>query len=182
MLTLQLEIRGDMEKLPSPSPLTDGERHDVSIDINSIFIIACERLEETGMVFFKMSGFGRDPWPVEVYPDLACILEQLVEAINAIRQDNYPFDLELYEQGTNKTIIFNKKKDAHTIEVKCRDFVPQRGDHYRGAWRPNPDKELVKKNDILSQLVELKASFIQIVQNAYPDLATEDLFIEWCKS
>ncbi|WP_017660872.1 hypothetical protein [Baaleninema simplex] len=187
MLILRLETRKNLEELLSETCQDDSneeeafEWQDVNADIFSIIITACEKLDKVDGFVFKISGFGRD-WPVEIYPDLSCVVEQLSEAIDAIRQKKYPFDLELYEQGINKTITFNKKNDDGFIEVKCHDFIPQKGEHYRKAWKPDPDTILVEEKKILSQLLDLKFSFIQAVQKVCPDLAAEDLFIEWCES
>ncbi|MDY6784808.1 MAG: hypothetical protein SW833_20070 [Cyanobacteriota bacterium] len=181
MITLRLEIRGNLDELLPKKQQADCDWLDVNTDINSLLGVACEMLEETGIFFFKMSGFGRENWPVEVYPDLACVLEQLSEAIDAIRQERYPFNLELYEQGIEKTITFNKKNNEDFIEAKCHDFFPQESSDSSSSWIPNPDTITIAREDILSQLLVLKSSFVKAVQKICPDLAAEDLFIAWCK-
>ena len=181
MLTLHLEIRGSLEELALQSQQTDCDWQDVDTHINSILGLACEKLEETGIAFFRMSGFGRGVWPVDVCLDLACVLEQLSEAIDAIRQENYPFDLELYEQGIEKTITFTKKDDDGFIEAKCRDFFVSEGYPGNTSWKPDPDAILVEEGDILSQLLNLKSSFIQAVRTICPDLSTKELFTAWCE-
>ncbi|MDY7012996.1 MAG: hypothetical protein SVX43_05235 [Cyanobacteriota bacterium] len=181
MTTLYLELRGNPDESLPQKEQTDCDWLDVKTDINSLLSVACERLEETGLFVFEMSGFGRETWPVEVYPDLACVLEQLSEAIDAIHQERYPFNLELYEQGIEKTITFVKENDEGLIKAKCHDFWPQEGCDRSSSWSPEPDTIVILKENLLSQLLFLKFSFIQAVQKKCSDLAAEDLFIEWCK-
>lgn len=90
MLTLHLEISGDLKNFLQLDRTPASDEDD---DISTVIQELCEVLEDTGIVQFRVGGFGQDIWPVDVAIDLASILEQIPEAIRSISEERYPFQL-----------------------------------------------------------------------------------------
>lgn len=170
MFTLRLEIWGNLEELPQ---LDRTLSYDCQEDnaTNSVIQDLCEILEETGIVHFKVEGFGQDVWPVDVAIDLASILEQIPEVIDCIRRGDYPFYLDFYEQGIQRKIVFEETDKI--LKLTC----------YSGtSWVPSPNFILSSEEHILSMFVNLKNSFVQVVTKLCPELSSSDLFSTWSEN
>lgn len=169
MLTLGLEVIGTLVEF---SQLDREPDYDNQYDnVVSAIMDLCDILEETGIFQFQVSGFGQERWPVDIRTDLSTILEQIPETMYSISTGNYPFELDFYEQGIERLLIFTKT--AQLIEVSC---------YSRTFWSPNPQSIFLKEADILSQLCELKYSFVQAVKIVCPKLASSELFSIWCEN
>lgn len=169
MLTLRLQVLGNLVHF---SQLDREPNYDYQYDnVVSILMDLCDVLEETGIFQFHVSGFGQERWPVDVRTDLSTILEQLPPILHSIACANYPFELDFYEQGIERLLFFEKADSL--IKVTC----------YSGTlWKPTPPAFLMKESDIVSQLYNLRDSFIEAVKIVCPKLATSELFARWCKN
>jgi hypothetical protein len=169
MFTLNLKINENLEEFShlQVNQLSNYEYE--SDDIDTLIQEICQICEENDIVNFQVRGFGQDNWPVDVAVDLASILEQLPEVICSISEEHYPFYLDFYEQGIQRRINFEKYDDF--VKITC----------YSGtSWVPNPTSMLVTKEDMLSQFLNLKNSFIQAVKIINPKLLNGKLSTSWC--
>jgi len=166
MLVLLLEITGNLEEFTQLDRTPDyNHQYD---DVNSVIQDLCEVLQETGIVYFRVGGFGQDIWPVDVAIDLATIIEQLPEVISSISEEHYPFQLDFYEQGVERRLTF-EKEDKY-IRVSCYSST---------SWIPHPSSILLTKENILSQFLKLKNFYVQAVKIVCPKLSGSDLFTKW---
>jgi hypothetical protein len=167
MFNLNLEISKNLAESLQADKIVNYEYQ--NDDINAFIQELCAILEEKSIVHFQVGGFGQDKWPVDVAVDLASILEQLPEVIYAISEEYYPFYLDFYEQGIQRRLNF--EKNDNLIKITC----------YSGtSWIPNPSSVLITKENLLSQFLNLKDSFIQAVQLLDPKLLESNLFTSWC--
>lgn len=171
MFTLSLKISGNLEEFSKSALDRPPSYNDQDDDANSVIIDLCDILEETGIVRFRVGGFGQDTWPVDVAFDLASILEQLPEVIDSIYKKHYPFYLHFYEQGIQRQLVFEKTDKL--LKISC----------YSGtSWEPSPSFISVNEEYVLSMLLNLKETFVQVVKKICPELSTSDLFTAWCSN
>ena len=174
MLTLCLEISEDIEKFPQPDRTSDCDLEEEYID--ALIMDLCKIFDESGLfqfkVEFKDGGFGLDSWPVDVWVDLSTVIEQVTDVIDSIRKERYPVNLDFYEQGLERRLIFAKDDNDSLLRVTCESW---------GSWTPDPTTLLVNKDDILSQLVTLKSSFVRAAKTLCPGLSEIDFFTKWCE-
>ena len=92
--------------------------------INSFLIQTCSTIDEECTAQFHISGFGETQWPVNVYPDLCILFEQLPYFLPwLIAGKEEIFDLKFYEQGFEK--MFRFARDGENINVKCFPYGPK---------------------------------------------------------
>lgn len=171
MLTLCLEISEDIEKYSQPDITCDRDCEEEYID--GIIMVLCEILHESGLVKFKAGGFGLDSWPVDVRIDLSTVIEQVTDVIDSIRKDRYPVNIDLYEQGMERRLVFEKDDSDGSLRITCYSW---------GSWIPNSASILANKDEILSQLVTLKYSFVQVAKKLRPGLSDSDIFTKWSET
>ena len=137
-------------------------------DINSLLMDLCEIIQDTQEVQFVVSGFGQDFWSVDVWVDLATILEQLPSIFDCIRSKEKVFELDFYEQGVQRRLICEKMKSDYHIK------------YYSSTnWIPNPSLIVIDCKDLESQLINLQKDFVSISTTLYPQLSTNLWFIDW---
>lgn len=167
MFSLSLEISKSLEQSPQLNIIFDCNSQNDNID--AVIQELCEILEQTGVVKFKVAGFGQDNWPVDISVDLVSILEQFPEVIDSIYGSHYPFQLDFYEQGIQRRLEFEKEDEF--IKITC----------YSGtSWLPNPRSITLTEKYILSQFLNFKDSFLQAAKKVCPQLSYSDLFSTWC--
>ena len=179
MLTLCLEISEDIEKFPQADLTANRELEEAYIEaieqecIFALIITLCEMMGESDLFQFKVGGFGLDSWPVDVTLHLSTVIEQVTDVIDSIREERYPVELDFYEQGMQRTLVFEKGNSDNLLRITC---------YSRTSWVPEPASILTNKDDILSQLVTLKSSFVRAVKKLFPGLSEIDFFTEWCET
>jgi hypothetical protein len=65
----------------------------------------CIAFYESKKVIFKVGGFGSDDWGMDCKFDLPCVLEQMDQIINGIKNKEN-FEIDFYEQGRECLLIF----------------------------------------------------------------------------
>jgi len=130
----------------------------------------CVAFAETKVIYFKVSGFGQQDWSVDVATDLATIMENLPQIIYAFSNEQYPCNLNFYEQGIERYLTFEKED---FLKVTCQSL---------NSWIPSPDCIYLSEKTILSQLVELNSVFIQLAKIVCPHLSKSELFVNWSKN
>jgi hypothetical protein len=147
----------------------DVKEYDNELDDGrSVIADICEIFADTEKIQFIVSGFGDRQWPVDCRFDLPVIIEQLPEIISKIKNNDFNFILDFYEQGIEREINFEGDKDSVSLECISRN-----------SWIPEPSKIVMEKgevNKIFNMLYEDFLSYSKILCN---DLANHYLLKEW---
>jgi hypothetical protein len=137
-------------------------------DVNALIADVCEYLADIGGVTFRVSGFGQNPWPVDVRTDLAVFLEQLPYAISAIERSDPNFVIDFYEQGIERTLVFVRDESEFTVEcISATD------------WVPLPTKESISAEELRSMFVWIRESFFTLVGTVAPGLTQHPSLLDW---
>ena len=140
-------------------------------DIRSIMSDACELLHESDAVQFIVRGFSEVPWAVDVETDLPVVLEQLPEAVRALR-GREKFSIAFYEQGVERSLNFNCV--ASQVEIECTSW--------KSTWKPIPTTLTVEHKDLEELFRGLGEDFYRLVKVACGDLAAHPWLREWKRS
>ena len=77
--------------------------------LNCVFFLLCDRLERSKIVKFRIEGFGKEPWPVDVYTDFDTVIEQCCNFLEFLETPSSKTgEIYLYEQGVERRLIFTK--------------------------------------------------------------------------
>lgn len=136
-------------------------------DVRSILIDICHSIE--GQVDFKVSGFGQDRWPVDTSTDLAVFLEQLPNAIRALK-NRQPTNIDFYEQGIERYLKISQSDDCDIYQIFCASNT---------NWKPNPETEKIHITELLKILSAAKDNFLQIINEISPSLTNHPWITEW---
>jgi len=131
-----------------------------------LLMAICERLSELDIVEFHVSGFGRNPWPTDVYTDLSVIMEQIPEAIRQIECEE-KCAINFYEQGIEASISMSPEGSSVTLECSSQT-----------DWTPNPAKLSMQKSELLKMLRSLKKDFSDLAATCFP-IAENRFFKKW---
>ena len=122
--------------------------------------IACDILEESGAATFIVSGFGQEIWPVDCRYDLMTVIEQLPHIINEINNNRFNFELDFYEQGLQRKLVFYD--NGISIIIKCES---------RTNWMPLPQKEVMPKKEVVQQFVQFNNMLLSLLNALCPTIA-----------
>jgi|HubBroStandDraft_1064217.scaffolds.fasta_scaffold04115_1 hypothetical protein len=125
-------------------------------DITSIISDVCNCID--GRAKFTVSGFGQDPWPVDVRTDFAVFLEQLPEALRSVKSLK-PFALDFYEQGVERKLMLEPIEGKY--KITCQSYL---------HWQPNPEIEYMEHGDLSLALMKIKESFLRVIEVISPNL------------
>lgn len=134
-------------------------------DIRSILEDICEAVASEGQ--FVVSGFGQDPWPVDVATDLVVFLEQLPDLLHAIA-DGVSAELDFYEQGIERSLSFTPVADDYA--VKCASLT---------GWHPNPELERISRVALHRMLTAVLDEFLHQVRQISPELLGHPWLKAW---
>lgn len=167
MFNMKLKVRIPLNDI-KPN-IYDVKEYDNELDDGrSVIADICEIFADTEKFQFIVSGFGDRQWPVDCRFDLPVIIEQLPEIISKMKNDDFNFILDFYEQGIEREIKFKCGKDSVSLECISRN-----------SWIPEPSKIVMEKgevNKIFNMLHEDFLSYSEILCN---DLANHYLLKEW---
>ncbi len=136
-------------------------------DIRSILIDVCQFLEDDSE--FVISGLGQIRWPLSVGVDFSIFLEQLPELIHAIVL-NESTELDLYEQGIERTLIFASSENYYVISCISR-----------AEWQPSLNSEVVNQVDLISMLISVFDKFMCTLEEISPMLVKHPWVTSWAK-
>jgi hypothetical protein len=142
-----------------PEDLTD-------YDYEHLVMVACEALSEAGCGTFQMGGFGNDEWPVDVAYDLSVFMEQVPSLVARLRE-RQDFEMDLYSQGLERTLVFRHVED--TVVIQCLS---------RTAWTPRPEFETLARAELLAMVSELATNVMAGVKKVAPPLSKR-LLLAW---
>jgi len=135
-------------------------------DFQSLIVVACGFLAETDCRF-RAAGFGDENWSLDVSYDLSALIEQLPDALNALRADRV-CEIDFYGQGIERTLYF--AVDGPWVDVECRSGT---------SWIPVPPVIRHDKRMLVELLERLAKDFADAVAIGVPELADEDIFVRW---
>ena len=159
---MQIELHLPQRSESSPHPQDYNPELD---DIRSILSDVCDLAAPHGR--FVVSGFGQDPWPVDVKTDLVVLLEQLPGALLAV-SSGAAFEVDFYEQGIERKIDFSPLGDGYV--VSCCSY---------GNWQPAPSVENIDRTSLTRMLTAVRDEFLQFMRSSYPNLALHPWVRSW---
>ena len=136
-------------------------------DVRSIFTDVTDVAAEQGT--FTISGFGQSQWPVDVWVDLNVVLEQLPQALAAIRL-GASFEIDFYEQGAQRKVVFTPEEKGYI--ATCLSYT---------TWEPDPAVERLDRESLATMLLAVRDEFMQYVRGCSPDLAQHPLLQAWLR-
>ena len=139
-------------------------------DVVAILMSICEVFESSQIVTFIVSGFGQTKWPVDCRTDLATIIEQVPEILEKIREGEYAFQLDFYEQGIERQLVF--EEDNNLVKVTCIS---------RTHWTPSPSSIFMEKVEVSTMFESLYSNFLEYSTVLCIELANNTLLKEWGK-
>jgi len=126
--------------------VTECEDYDCK---ETILADICEIFEESKKIKFDVIGFGIEKWPVDCMFDLLSVVGELPDIINSFYQNSYDFNLDFYEQGLERMLIFKEKEDS--IIIMCESH---------NKWIPDHQIEHISKSGLVKMILELYNKFI----------------------
>jgi len=136
-------------------------------DVRSILMDICQFIDN--QVDFKISGFGQDNWPVDSGIDLAVFLEQLPDAIKAVKQRKN-LAIDFYEQGIERHLKFSAPDINGMHQIACTSYT---------SWKPDPEVEKIHNSELLEMLYTAKITFIKILTELSPNIINHPWIVEW---
>lgn len=127
-------------------------------DYESLVMDLCDILGDTDCVF-RISGFGQAEWPVDVWYDLSTLVEQLPDALAALRSGE-PAEIDLYGQGVERALAFEPAGDV--VSIICSS---------RTSWQPVPDVETQALGDVTAMLEAVAREFAESLVMIWPQCA-----------
>lgn len=153
---------------PRLGPEIADRQYDLELDdVNAVLVDVCRLPQARGR--FTLSGFGQDPWPLDVQNDLSIFLEQLPQALQAIRAGAHT-DIYFYQQGIERILAFQSSGDLY--EVKCDS---------RTDWKPNPAVEAIARRDLEKMFNQVLDEFMNALRKIAPILAVHPWIQAWLK-
>ena len=147
----------------------DPDKYDAELDdTRSVIADLCRLLTSLGGTRFVVLGFGLDPWPTTIDPDLAVVLEQLPEVVAALRRRE-PARLDFYEQGIERSLWFSPDRDTSSVTIVCTDL--------NGV--PHADQVVMPHEDVVSMLWQLGSSFLKIASRLCPRTVAHPWLSTW---
>jgi len=136
-------------------------------DVRSMLMDICKFIEN--QVDFNISGFGQNNWPVDSGIDLAVFLEQLPDAIKAIKQRKI-LAIDFYEQGVERYLKISAPDINGMHQIACTSY---------SSWVPDPEIEKIRNSELLEMLYNAKNTFIKILTELSPNIINHPWIVEW---
>lgn len=146
---------------PVPVSLGPGD------DYETLVIEACSALSDAGGSRFLISGFGSDEWPLDVAYDLSAFMEQLPLLLAGVRERR-EVEVDLYAQGTERTLIFRPSGDL--VMIHCES---------RTNWVPSPQRESIVQSELVAMLSKLAEDFAGGLATINSELSKVPPFARW---
>jgi len=145
-----------------------GRRYDSKLnDITSVLSGICDALADHGSTRFIVGGFGQDQWPVDVRTDLAVAVEQVPNALNAVRR-GVSASLDFYEQGVQR--LLTMEPTGAQVVLECQSGT---------SWQPNPGVVTMNRDDLVGLLSAFLRQFVEQAGQRCPELVHHVSFREW---
>ncbi|OMF25859.1 hypothetical protein [Paenibacillus sp. FSL H8-0259] len=136
---MELTFEKQLESIPETEYLISDLELDDEV---AILMCICKAFEISQSVSFVVGGFGQDNWPVDCRTDLCTVIEQVPDILGKTRAGIYSFELDFYEQGIERRLLF--KEDTNLVKVTCIS---------RTKWEPHPSSMFMEKA-VVSKIFE----------------------------
>jgi hypothetical protein len=169
MFYIGLDVRDGIIGLDNATSACPVKEYNSDLDdIRSLLFDICQVLARTESVLFVVEGFDEKPWPVDVSTDLVTFLEQVPDLLDWFdSEDSSKFVLDFYEQGIERSLIFDRTDSV--INIACES---------RTDWEPKYD-EVVQKADFDVMFTEFLRNFIHCTKILCPGILNHAWFYEW---
>ena len=151
--------------------------------LNCVFFLLCDRLERSKIVKFRIEGFGKEPWPVDVRTDFDTVIEQCCDFLEFLEiPSSKTGEIYLYEQGVERRLIFAKLRDL--VQVQCKPVKFE----YRGvtktvgesqSWGQDVEEAPIDLSHLKTMIRQLVKTFVFLAKELDPDLANHEYFQQW---
>lgn len=136
--------------------------------VNDLLFYFCENIGKFSE--FIIYGFLEDKWGLHVRPDFEIFLEALPEALKDLNDKTKDsFYIYLYEQGVDRTIIFNK--NAHYLDISCECTLQN--------WKPKVNIEKISIEDFKKMILNIIIYTDNIINNFFFEIKSNKYYIEW---
>jgi hypothetical protein len=159
-------VNFQMSVTPPTSNVELNPEFELDEDFESLVMDTCQMLSQTDCQF-RVSGFGQDPWPVDVSYDLSSAIENLPEALEALKHGECA-QIDFYGQGIERLVTFTPHGDR--VVIKCTSNT---------TWTPDPSAEEVALGEAQDLLLTLARDFKAAVERVCPQVAALDAFAAW---
>jgi hypothetical protein len=131
-----------------------------------MIMFICEAFDDIGCCSFIVKGFGDEWWPVDVFTDLAVLVEQLNLALQSIKNFK-SFVLDFYEQGLERKVNFEYRDGIY--KINCISLTD---------WEPTAEGDLESAHVEL-ELSKFKERFVELAEKKLPQLSELEMFQSW---
>ncbi|MGX5175285.1 hypothetical protein ACUR5C_14795 [Aliikangiella sp. IMCC44653] len=167
MFNIKFQVR-DINSL-TPSQYDKEPAYDAEFDdVNALLSDICELMQVEGKFSFSVSGFGDLRWPVDIGTDFCTFLEQLPEAFDQIDKDSGEFEIDFYEQGLERRLVFSIT--GQDIVIECLSAT---------NWNPSPSRITLGKEQVRTLLSNVYNNFKEFVGTSFPLLTSHKWFKEY---
>lgn len=156
---------------PPLAPCSDFSAAEIE-DLSDYFVLAmeaCRELSEAGGSAFHITGFGSEPWVLDVVYDMSAFVESLPQLLAAVRERR-EFELDMYSQGVERTLVF--RPDGDSVVIECLS---------RTSWVPQPSTEAISRDELVSMLSRLAVDLARGLAVIKSDLVSCAPFVHWVK-
>ena len=138
---------------------------------SSLISSICECISDRNAASFGISVCGDDNWSVDTLFNLPTFIEQLPESLNMARFGANTICFDLYEQGVERQICFERKTDCYLINVISNtDCIFTKS-------------ETIEISGLVLMLQLLRNNFLQLTEEIeFTDLARQEMQIFWLES
>jgi|688.fasta_scaffold278031_2 hypothetical protein len=137
-------------------------------DTSSLISSICECIFDRNAASFRISGCGDENWRIDTLFDLPTFIEQLPESLNMARSGENTINIDLYEQGVERQICFERKNDCYLINVVSNNNCISN------------KSEVIKTSDLVLIFKSLRNNFLRLSEEIeLTDLARQEMQIFW---
>lgn len=135
-------------------------------DYFALCVRACHLLSNTDLRV-HIGGFGEAEWYFDIGYDFSAFMESFPALIRALASGDQ-FELDLYPQGLERTLVF--RPGPGETEIRCVS---------RTSWTPDPDHELMPSHALEDMLVTLGTDFARALEMVDERLSNMEPFASW---
>ncbi|NOU79306.1 hypothetical protein GC101_10475 [Paenibacillus sp. LMG 31459] len=162
---MELTLYKPLESIPKTEYVIPDLELD---DAVGILMCICEAFEISQAISFVVGGFGQDNWPVDCRTDLSTVIEQVPAILEKTRAGIYSFELDFYEQGIERRLLF--KEDTNLVKVTCIS---------RTKWVPHPSSVFMEKAAVSKIFDEIYCDFLDFSSVICEGLVNNTLLNDW---
>lgn len=164
---MKLLLVKPLESIPETEYLPPDFESDAALGVLSCM---CDAFEISKAVSFDVGGFGQDNWPVDCRTDLCTVIEQVPDILEKTRSGIYSFELDFFEQGIERLLLF--EEEDNLVKITCSS---------RTDWVPDPSPVYMKKAVVSKMFEEIYCDFLDFSSVMCEGLVDHALLREWKK-